>query len=255
MVKGVLLDLAGVLYEDDSAVAGAVEAVARLRAAGLPVRFLTNSTRRPRRAILARLARLGFDVSPDELFTPAGAACAVLADRGLAPHLLIHPDLAEDFAGCGGAGPGRAVVIGDAGPHFAFDTLNAAFRVLDEGADFLALAANRTFRDADGRRSMDAGAFVAALEYATNRKAEVLGKPAPGYFKLALASMRVAAADAVMVGDDAEADVAGALEAGLGAAVLVRTGKYVAGDEVRVAPPPSATVDDLAAAVAWILSL
>lgn len=254
MVKGVLLDLAGVLYEGDTAVPGAVEAVARLRDAGLPVRFLTNSTRRPRRVILERLARLGFDVAPDELFTPARAACVVLAERGLIPHLLIHPDLAEDFEGCGGAGPGKAVVVGDAGPFFDFERLNAAFRELDAGAEFLALAANRSFRDDDGLRSMDAGAFVAALEYASTRKAEVLGKPAPGYFAVALASMEVTADNAVMVGDDAEADVAGALEAGLGAAVLVRTGKYAEGDETRVTPAPSATVDDIGAAVEWIFS-
>lgn len=254
MVKGVLLDLAGVLYEGDTAVPGAVAAVARLRAAGLALGFLTNSTRRPRRIILARLARLGFDVAPDALFTPASAACAVLRERGRKPHLLIHPDLAEDFEGCGGAGPGRAVVVGDAGPHFTFARLNAAFREIDAGADFLALAANRAFRDEDGLRSMDAGAFVAALEYAANRRAEVLGKPAPGYFAAALASIGVGPDAAVMVGDDAEADVAGALRAGLSAAVLVRSGKYVAGDEGRVSPPPSATVADIGAAVDWILS-
>jgi len=254
MTKGVLLDLAGVLYEGDTAIAGAVAAVGRLRAAGLPLRFLTNTTRRPRRAILARLDRLGFEVAADELFTPARAARAVLSERGLAPHLLIHPDLAEDFAGSAAGGPDLAVVVGDAGPFFTFESLNAAFRVLDGGAAFLALAANRAFRDEDGLRSMDAGAFVAALEYAANRKAEVLGKPAPGYFAAALASMGVAAGDAVMVGDDAEADVAGALKAGVGAAVLVRTGKYTGGDETRAAPPPSATLAGIGAAVDWILS-
>ncbi len=254
MAKGFLLDLAGVLYEGDAAVPGAVAALERLRAAGLPVRFLTNSTRNPRRAILERLARLGFNVAPEALFTPAAAACAVLAERGLAPHLLIHPDLAEDFAGCDRAAAHKAVVVGDAGPYFAYDNLNAAFRALDRGADFLALAANRTFLDADGLRSMDAGAFVAALEYAAARKAEVLGKPAPGYFAAALASMGVAAGEAVMIGDDAEADVGGALRAGLGAAVLVRTGKYRPGDEARVRPAPTAVVADIGAAVDWVLS-
>ncbi len=254
MVQGVLLDLAGVLYEDDTVVPGAAQALARLRGAGLSVRFLTNSTRRPRRVILERLDRLGFDVSPEELFTPVSAARARLEETGRAAHLLIHPDLEEDFVGVAQRGPASTVVVGDAGPFFTYKRLNAAFRALDGGAEFLALATNRAFRDADGARSMDAGAFVAALEYASGRRAEVLGKPAPGYFAAALQSMEVAPADAVMVGDDAEMDVAGALSAGLGAAVLVRTGKYADGDEDRVHPAPSAVVDDIGAAVDWILA-
>ena len=57
-----------------------------------------------------------------------------------------------------------------------------------------------------------------------------------------------------MVGDDAEADVAGALRAGLGGAVLVRTGKYRHGDEERFAPPPTVTVESLSAAADWIVA-
>jgi len=253
MIRGVCLDLAGVLYEGDAVVPGAQDAVARLRAAGLAVRFLTNSTRRPRRVILERLAALGFDVAPQELFTPASAAMVRLKAEGWAPHLLIHPDLTEDFADAPKDGP-LAVVVGDAGPFFTYERLNATFRVLDGGGAFLALAANRVFRDADGERSMDAGAFVAALEYASGRQAEVLGKPASGFFSAALASMGVEAEEAVMVGDDAEADVAGALNAGLGAAALVRTGKYRPGDEGRLPPAPGAVVADIGAAVDWLLS-
>lgn len=253
MVSVVCLDLAGVLYEGERVVPGAPQAVARLRAAGVTLRFLTNTTRQPRRVILARLAALGFELDAAELFTPARAAHKALRAGGYAPHLLIHPDLVEDFADAPREGR-VAVVVGDAGPFFTYDRLNAAFRALDRGAAFFALAANRVFRDADGERSMDAGAFVAALEYAAGRRAEVLGKPAPGYFAAALAGTGAAPAEAVMVGDDAEADVAGALAAGFGAGVLVRSGKYTPGDEAKVAPPPSAVVDDIAGAVDWVLN-
>lgn len=254
MVKGVLLDLSGVLYDGDRPVPGAVEAVAKLRESGLPVRFLTNSTRSPRRKLMAKLRAMGFELEDAELFTPATAACEILEAKGLKAHLLIHPDLEEDFEGFDDAEDAGAVVVGDAGPYFSFDTLNAAFRVLSTGAAFYALAANRTFRDADGKLSMDAGAFVAALEYASGQKAEVLGKPAKAFFAAALQDMGVAASDAVMVGDDVESDVAGALQAGLGKAVLVRTGKYREGDEARADPAPSHVADDLAEAVEWLLS-
>ena len=253
MIRGVLLDLAGVLYAGDAALPGAAEAVARLRDSGVPLRFLTNSTRTPKARLLDKLAGLSIAVAPEELFTPAQAARDRLAAEGWAPHLLVHPDLADEFADCTMEGP-PALVLGDAGTGFSYEALNAAFRVLADGAPFLALAANRVFLDADGKLSLDAGAFVAALEFASGSKAEVLGKPAPGYFRAAAQSMGLALSEVAMVGDDAEADVAGALAAGAGRAVLVRTGKYRAGDEARFAPAPSATVAGIAAAADWLLA-
>jgi HAD superfamily hydrolase (TIGR01458 family) len=144
-------------------------------------------------------------------------------------------------------------VVGDAAEGFTYTALNQAFRKLLAGAKFLALANNRSFKDEDGELSLDAGAFVAALEYASRSKPIVLGKPAPEFFQAALATTGCNGKEAVMVGDDAEADVAGALKAGIGAALLVRSGKYRPGDESRVDPAPTGTVSDLAAAVRWIM--
>ena len=257
MIEGVLLDLGGVVYVGDEALPGAVEAVGRLREAGLGLRFLTNTTRTPRRALLDKVAGLGLSVEESELFMPAIAARQTLEAQGLTPHLLIHPALAEDFAGLpadpAAQGEALAVVVGDAGEGFTYPALNAAFRALDEGAAFVALARNRSFQDSDRRLSLDAGAFVAALEYATGREALLLGKPAPAFFKAALDSLGCAPERAVMVGDDAESDVAGARAAGL-QGLLVRSGKYRPGDEARIAPAPSAVVEDLAAAADRILA-
>jgi len=253
MIKGVLLDLAGVIYDGDEALPGAVDAVSRLRAAGLPLRFVTNTTRSSKQMVLARLAGLGLRLDPNEVFTPAEAAREWLARHDCSPVLLVHPNLVGEFE-VGADRPHRAVVVGDAGDDFTYANLNHAFRTLIGGARLIALAKNRTFKDADGELSLDTGAFVTALEYASQRTAVVLGKPAPEFFDAALASMGCAPAEAVMVGDDAEADVAGALRAGLGAALLVRTGKYCAGDEDRFDPRATATVDDLGAAADWILS-
>ncbi|HSR70737.1 MAG TPA: hypothetical protein VLL72_00020, partial [Kiloniellales bacterium] len=187
--KGALLDLGGVVYLGDSALPGAVDAVGRLRDAGVAVRFLTNTTRRPRRVLLERLARIGLPAEPEELFMPAIAARRYLADRGLTPRLLIHPNLEEDFADLP-AGDKPALVVGDAADGFTYAALNDAFRTLEErDAVFLALARNRSFRNDDGRMSLDTGAFVAALEYATGREATVLGKPSADFFAGALASL------------------------------------------------------------------
>ncbi len=252
MIQGVLLDLSGVVYVGHQALPGAVDAVARLRASGLPVRFLSNSTRLSRQHILDLLHGLRVPVDDDELFTPAAAARAWLVANRRSAHLLIHPDLETDFHDLPHFDD-RAVVIGDAGTGFTYERMNTAFRELAGGATLLALADNRTFMDDDGELSLDAGAFVAALEFATRQTATILGKPSPAFFAAALSSMGCAPDHAVMVGDDAEMDVAGALGAGLAHGLLVRTGKYTSGIETTVNPPPTAVVDDLPAAVAWIL--
>lgn len=253
MTQGVLLDIAGVLTDGGAALPGAAAAIERLRAAGRPVRFLTNTTRRPRHRLISDLGGLGLAVAPEEVFTPAAAARDWLVAQGYRPHLLIHPDLTEDFDDCPRDGP-PAVVIGDAAQGFSYDALNAAFRAIEAGAPFLALARNRVFRDADGALSLDAGAFVAALEYASGEQAQLFGKPAPAFFGAALASIGCAPETAAMIGDDAESDVAGALAAGLGLGILVQTGKYRPGDETRVSPRPSAVVADVGAAVDWLLA-
>jgi HAD superfamily hydrolase (TIGR01458 family) len=252
MISGVLLDLAGVIYDGESVIPGAVEAVERIRNAGLAVRFVSNTTRSTKRAVLERLAGFGVIASENELFTPASAAREWLIAHSRSPHLLIHPDLEPDFQDLPQGGE-RAVVVGDAGEAMDYAALNRAFRELNEGAAFLALAANRTFKDADGKLSLDAGPFVAALEFAIQRPALVLGKPSADFFLSATASMGCAPDKAVMVGDDAEGDVAGALRAGLAGGLLVRTGKFRPGDEARFEPRPTAVLDDIGAAAYWIL--
>lgn len=257
MISGVLLDLGGVVYVGDAPLPGALEAITRLRDAGLGLRFITNTTRTPQRVMLSKLVGMGLEIEAAELFMPAVAARQHLEMQGLAAHLLIHPALEEDFEGIPRAEPGAAsdaaVVVGDAGKGFTYEAMNHAFRALEAGAAFLALARNRSFEDEDHALSLDAGPFVTALEYATGRSATVLGKPSPDFFGAALASLRCSAEQAVMVGDDVEADVAGAQDNGLDG-VLVRSGKYRSGDESRIAPPPSALVEDLAAAADWILA-
>ncbi len=113
MIEGVLLDLGGVVYVGDEPLSGALEALDRLRGAGLSLRYLTNTTRTPKRAMLDKLRRLGVPAEAGDLFMPALAARHHLAARGLSPVLLVHPALEEDFEGLPMNGP-NAVIIGDA---------------------------------------------------------------------------------------------------------------------------------------------
>jgi HAD superfamily hydrolase (TIGR01458 family) len=225
-IRAVLLDLDGVLYVEDEPIPGAVATVAALREAGLALRFVTNTTSRPRAQILERLRRLGFAAEPHEVITPAELAVrhCLAADRRHVL-LLMTDAVKSDFAELDEVEDGaEAVIVGDLGEAFAYHVLNRAFRMLMSGAELVALQKNRYWLTPDGL-SLDVGAFVAALEYAAGTEAVVVGKPSRAFFASILDGIPEVAAHAAMVGDDVESDIGGAQRAGL-AGILVRTGKF-----------------------------
>ncbi len=241
---GVLLDIDGVLYVGDEPIEGAHEAFAQLRELGAGVRLLTNTTSRSRRAVREHLLEMGFDVSLEEVLTPAAMAERYCRERAyLSVTVLVSEGLREDLAALERAGPGAhadAVVLGDLGEGFTPKVLNGVFRMLMEGAELVALQHNRYWRRADGL-ALDVGAYAAALEYASGREAVTVGKPARAFFLAAMADMGLERG--VMIGDDVEADVGGAMAAGL-PGVLVRTGKYRR-DALNARVTPTAIVDSI----------
>ena len=239
-IRGILLDLDGTLYVGGEAVAGAREAVGSLKASGLAVRYVTNTTRKPRGWVCERLRSMGFEVGEAEIFTPALAAvgrigsgtCFALVDDSLMGDLagLTLTDDRPDY-----------VLVGDLGEGFTYERLNPVFRHLMEGAELLALQKNRYWQT-DAGLALDAGPFVAALEFASGKKASIVGKPEREFFRLALEDLGLEAGQVAMVGDDAEADVVGARRAGL-VGIQVRTGKWQ--DDAEEADFVIASVADL----------
>jgi phospholysine phosphohistidine inorganic pyrophosphate phosphatase len=252
-VKGLLLDLDGTLYVDDAPLPGAVHTVRMLVEQDVPCRYLTNTTRISRRELALRLQRIGFPISAEQIFTAPRAAAAWLAAEGIRQVALHLPAATrEDFVEVvATTGTPEAIVVGDLGEEWSYSRMNAAFRQLMEGARLVALQKNRFWKTAEGL-ALDAGPFVAALEYATGREAVVVGKPSREFFRLAAASMGLGPEHLTVIGDDVETDVGGAQAAGM-RGVLVRTGKYrpdvLAGSGVR----PDGVVDTLAEAVALAL--
>lgn len=245
-VEAVLLDLDGVLYVEGEPLPGAVAAVAHLRELGVALRLVTNTTARSRSQTLEKLERLGFAIEPRELVTPAGLARRHCEEAGFHRVALIMNDAVKtDFEGLEEAEREvDAVIMGDLGEQFGFAVLNQAFRLVMDGAELIALQKNRFWLTADGL-SLDAGPFVAAVEYAAGKKAYVVGKPSAGFFASVLAGLGRGPGAVAMVGDDIESDIGGALDAGL-RAVLVRTGKYREDLVALSGISPTATIDSIA---------
>lgn len=249
-LKGILIDLAGVLHVGDDLLPGADQALSRLRATGLPLRFLTNTTRTSRREVVALLQSLGLDIQTHEVLTAALATRKLLQNQGLRPYYLIHPNIEEDMGECD-PNP-NVVVLGDAGDGFTYAHMNAAFRLLMQGLPLVAMARNRYFREGSGL-SLDMGAYVSALEYSSGVTAQIVGKPARSFFETALVDIGVLAQNAVMIGDDVTDDVGAAQKAGI-AGILVRTGKFRPGDDQLPHIQPTVVADDFTEAVAHLLA-
>jgi HAD superfamily hydrolase (TIGR01458 family) len=243
---GVLLDIDGVLYVGDEPVAGAQDALAALRLGSAGVRLLTNTTSRSRREVHEHLLELGFEAAHEEVLTPAAMAVAHCRERGYeSVALMVGDALREDLDSLKESAPGEhpeAVILGDLGDGFTAEAMNGAFRMLMDGAELIALQHNRYWRRHDGL-VLDVGAYAAALEYAAGTEGVTVGKPARAFFGAALGDIPVA--HAVMVGDDIEADVGGAMAAGL-LGVLVRTGKYREDALASSGVEPTAVVDSIA---------
>jgi HAD superfamily hydrolase (TIGR01458 family) len=244
---GLLLDIDGVLHVGETPVEGAVAALGELRGMTAGVRLITNTTSKPRARIVERLQAMGFAIAPDDVLTPATTALEHCRERGHRSVMLLVPDdLRGDLGGL--EEPSKpedadAVVLGDLGRGFDQQILNRAFRSLIEGAELIALQHNRYWRSSEGL-VLDVGAWSAALEYGAGVEATVVGKPSARFFAEALAGLDEHEG-ALMVGDDIEADVGGALEAGM-LAVLVRTGKYRAEKVAASGVEPTATIDSIA---------
>lgn len=225
-IKAVLFDIDGVLYIGDSVVPGAIDAVARLKAKGVPLRFITNTTTQSHAQLCEKVNKLGFSVTPQEILSAPQAAVISLR-RMKKPRCLFVLDerVLGDFSefGADESFP-DVVVVGDIGDKWSYALLNKVFTLVRKGAHLIALHKNRFWQTEKGLQ-MDIGAFVTGIEYATGKRATIMGKPSPAFFNIALHELGVAAHEVAIVGDDIDSDIGGGQEAGI-RGILVETGKY-----------------------------
>lgn len=244
-VRGLLLDLDGVLVLQGKAIPGAQEAMAEIDRRGIPYRVVTNTSLVSRLALSTWGKSLGLRIPPDRIMSAlscsAGYTARVFPGRPL--FVIASEDARAEFAGqrlLSGTEADKkgaeaaAVVIGDSPDEATYDNLNRAFRLIRGGAQLIAMHKNRWWLTPAGP-TLDSGAYVAGLEYAASVKALVLGKPSEDFFREASSALleeisgssggRPGRGDIAMVGDDLWTDVLSAQRLGL-RGVFVLSGKH-----------------------------
>ena len=254
-MAAILLDIDGVLHVSGEPIRGAPAAVRRLRANGHRLRFVTNSTTQSRASLAQNLRDLGFELDDDELQTTALAAARELAGKRVLA--LTMAAVLEDLHGVELVGEdAEAVLVGGAGETeetnrvFSYMNLARAFHELEGGAELFCLHRNRWWQTSRGPL-LDSGCFVAGLEYAAELDATVVGKPSAAYFAAAVEALDADPELTWMVGDDIDADVAGAQRFGLRTA-LVRTGKFRPDEVERSGTTPDVLLSSVADLPRWL---
>jgi HAD superfamily hydrolase (TIGR01457 family) len=249
----ILLDLDGVLYRGDAAVAVAPDTVAELRRRGRSVVFLTNNSARTPEQVADKLTGLGIEAAPAEVVTSAEATAQLLAreGNGTSAFVIGRDGIREALRGAGirvtdGEEEAAAVVVGWDG-SVTYEALRRATVLVRGGARLVATNADASYPAPGGELWPGAGAILAAVETASGQRATVVGKPHRPLFDAALE--RAGSRNALMAGDRIETDIAGAAAAGIDAA-LVLSGAATAADLLDHDPLPAAVLEDVSALLA-----
>ena len=245
-VKGLLIDLEGVLYSDNKLIPGSIEAIKEFRKNNLKLRFLTNTTTTPRNLIFNKLQDFGFNIKEEEIFTPIIATKHYLRDNRVKKIALItNVEIIEEFNDYEITQKNPEVVImGDIYKNFKWEILDRIFKLVYlENSALIALHQNK-YCMRDGKISLDLGPFVKAIEYSSGKKSILMGKPEKNFFYLAIKDINIEKDNVLMIGDDIVSDIKGAKDFGV-RAIQVKTGKYQNSDCDNKIVQPDERIDSI----------
>jgi NagD protein len=223
-VKALIIDIDGVVMQDDQALPGAPDLVKYLLDRGYPFLFLTNFPSQTPADLRNRLLVAGMDVPVDHFYTSAMATAEFLDDQagdrrkayvvgeGALIHVLYQAgftltDVDADF-----------VVLGET-RSYNFEMIQKAAQLIREGARFI--ATNPDVAGPRGRPSC--GAFSAPIERITGKRPFTIGKPNAYMMRAALRHMKAHSEDTWMIGDNMDTDIIAGIQSGM-QTVLVLSG-------------------------------
>lgn len=226
IIKGLLVDLDGVVYIGSDLIEGANETIDHLRHLGMELRFITNTTKISTSSLMRKIKILGLHICENEVLTPPIAAKEYLKKfNNPKCRFLIRKEVREEFEEFENydSNP-EFIIIGDIGDFWNYVLVNDIFNQVMNGASIVALHKGKFWVTEEGLK-IDFGAFITGIEYATGKEAKVMGKPSPYFYNMALESIGLKKHEVLMIGDDIDSDIGGAQEFGI-KSWLVKTGKY-----------------------------
>lgn len=248
----VLCDLDGVVYRGSEALPGAADALERVMAAGVDLRFITNNSTRTPEATADKISAVtGVRVSGDQVLTSAQAAMTMLSHDD-SPVLVVGETGLQSTVETAGlavtADPAlaRSVVVGLT-RDLTYDLLTDAMEAIGNGARFVATNTDNTIPTENGQ-APGCGAIVAAIAAATGQKPEVAGKPHRAMRDLIRQSTN---GEVWVIGDRIDTDIAMAASEPGWRSVLVLTG--ITDDESAAGAGADHLASNLADAVDMVL--
>ena len=239
-MKGFAFDLDGTIWSGETLLPGAIELVAALRKASRRVVFVSNNSRKLAQELSLKLTRLGIPTQPAEVLAALELTGEAIHQRLGAANVLalgtseLHGVLEraghkvldlEEWARA------SAVVVG-VDPEFNYTRLRYAASAVSNGALLFAVNLDARFPVGPDRYDPGCGALVEAVSVAGGRKPIGVGKPGQPLFEIALNRLQCAPGQAVMVGDSARADIAGAAAMGMHTAWVINDSE----PEVLISP-------------------
>jgi len=246
-VKAVIFDLDGVLYRGGELCPGASQGTAAVREDGVAVLFMTNNASRTPDQVAEHLRSFGIEAHADEVLNSSQVGAAHLAQMAGSgndstdagdPLVLavggpgVAAALREEGFSCIPAaevpdeGPSRPfwAVLQGYGPEMLVHDLHEVAYAVNDGAVWVATNADSTLPTSRGLAPGN-GALLAAVTHGTGLTPEVVGKPFPRSYGIALDRLGLSADEVLAVGDRLDTDIEGARAAGLSSA-LVLTGVH-----------------------------
>lgn len=231
-----LIDFDGVLKVEGKPAAGIQSFFSFIKNENIPAIILSNSTRLTGNEVLKFFEANKIDCNL-AAFTAVDAALILVKKNYRKVKVYCVDEVKNLFTEFDSEKP-EAVLVGDLGNCWSFDILNEIFLHVKNGAKFIALQKNKFWKNESGDIQLDAGAFITAIEFATDIKAELIGKPTPFYFESALQKLGFNLNDKfLMLGDDIFSDIGAAQTLG-GKGILIYTGKtnYPLDSSIQIKP-------------------
>ena len=245
-IKALLIDLEGVLYNGNKLIPGSIEVIKELKKNSLILRFLTNTTTVPQKLILYKLLNFGFDIEEKEIFTPIIATKNYLKDNLVKKiSLFTNIEIIDEFNEYEITQKDPEVVImGDIYKNFNWEILDRIFKLVYLNNSALIALHQNKYCMRDGQVSLDLGSFVKAIEYSSNKKSILMGKPEKKFYNMAIEDMGIPKNEVVMIGDDILSDIKGAKDIGI-KTIQVKTGKYQENDSDNNFTQPDERIESI----------